>query len=79
LQYLDCPRCRARFHTGVIYERLVRCPRCGSPLEIPQPRVRERLRALIGHHHGSEQPDWETVTSSQYAVRSYVTRIEGER
>jgi hypothetical protein len=74
LQYLDCPRCRARFHTGPIYERLTACPRCGASFDPPPPRLRERLRTRFGGRGVEELPDWETITGSQYAARVYVTR-----
>lgn len=74
LQYLDCPRCLARFHTGPIYSRLTACPRCGASFDPPPPRLRERLRTLLGGRGVEELPDWETITGSQYAARDHVTR-----
>jgi hypothetical protein len=69
LTYLDCPSCRARFHTGAIYEPLELCPRCGTPLNDPRPGIMQRLSALIGRRKASEVLDWERVTGSQYATR----------
>jgi hypothetical protein len=67
--YLECPRCRATFHTGAIYERLEVCPRCGARLDLPEPSLRERLRRALRRRPPGESPDWETITGSQYTVR----------
>lgn len=64
MQLIDCPRCRARFHTGLIYEPLECCPRCGETFR-PQ-RHCDRLRRAF-RARGLGQPDWEAITSSKYA------------
>lgn len=69
MPYLDCPRCRARFHTGAIYEPLAFCPRCGAPFDVPHRGIRHALRALIGRGKDDEVLDWEKITGSQYAAR----------
>jgi hypothetical protein len=63
MKYVQCPRCRARFHTGVIYESVEECARCGTPL-IGRPAARDQLRALLRGRR--ERLDWEAITSSQY-------------
>jgi hypothetical protein len=65
MKYVQCSRCRARFHTGVIYETVEVCGRCGAPLGTP--RVRDQLRTLL--HRRRERLDWEAITGSQYASR----------
>lgn len=69
MPYIDCPRCRARFHAGYIYERLEACPRCGAPLRPPRLTVAERLRRVAKRGQATEAPDWETITGSQYRAR----------
>jgi len=69
MQYLDCPRCRARFHTGVIYEPLNVCPRCGTSLRSDRPRLVEQLRAVLRRRVLREAPDWEAITGAQYIHR----------
>jgi hypothetical protein len=65
MQYLDCPRCHASFRTGVIYAPLEACPRCGHALNEPRP-----TRGIFARRRvDSEAPDWESITSSQYARR----------
>ena len=72
LEYLDCPRCRARFLTGALYESFDYCRRCGAPLDSPRRSLRDRLRTLRRGRSIKEVPDWETITGSQYAVRAYL-------
>jgi len=69
MHYLDCPRCRARFHAGVIYYRLERCPRCDASLDGARPRIGKLLRSALGRRGLADAPDWETITSSQYLSR----------
>lgn len=69
MQYLECPRCRATFHVGAIYERLEACPRCGAPLHVPPPSFGDRIRRALKRHPPAETPDWETITGQQYTVR----------
>jgi hypothetical protein len=65
MKYVQCPRCRARFHTSLIYESPDACTRCGAPL--PHSRgLREQLRALLDHRLGRNRLDWEAITGSQY-------------
>lgn len=73
MQYLDCPRCRARFHAGPMYPQLEVCPRCGAPFGEPRSDGGARLHRIFGHRAASETPDWETITGSQYAGRG-ITR-----
>jgi hypothetical protein len=76
MQYVDCPSCRARLHSGLLYSNLKSCPRCGAPLRPPHRSLRERLRAAISRRTGSvvEPPDWEEVTNAQYTDRRQVSR-----
>jgi hypothetical protein len=76
MQYLDCPNCRARLHSGLLYAKLKSCPRCGAPLGPPQRSLRERLRAAVSRHPRTvvEPPDWEEITKSQYADRRQVNK-----
>jgi hypothetical protein len=55
MQNLDCPRCRASFHTGAIYEDLEFCPRCGAPLTSPS---RGRWRARFGASSNGVRRAW---------------------
>jgi hypothetical protein len=61
MQYVDCPRCRARFHAGAVYESPDFCPRCGAALDSPRPSRGEQLRGLLGRRALSEAPDWEAI------------------
>jgi hypothetical protein len=76
MQYLDCPNCRARLHSGLLYSTLNSCPRCGAPLRPPRPGLRERLRTAVSRRPQTavEAPDWEEITKSQYADRRQVSR-----
>jgi hypothetical protein len=69
MQYLDCSRCRARFHTGVIYESLERCPRCGAHLSPHRTRFLGRLRDALGSRAGRSELGWEAVTGAQFVPR----------
>ena len=74
MTYLNCPRCRARYHSGVIYESLDSCPRCGAPLRPERPRLRDHI--LGARVRGRLQaPDWEAITSSQY-LRHHLIRTD---
>jgi DNA-directed RNA polymerase subunit RPC12/RpoP len=77
MKYVQCPRCRARFHTGVIYERVEQCARCGAPLLTGRSGIQNRLRAAIDRKRIRESLDWEAVTGSQYVRRSVVTTERG--
>jgi rRNA maturation protein Nop10 len=70
MKYIDCRRCRARFHTGVIYEPIDRCPRCGGALHRSRPRLREQLRRVVRRRSLGPALDWEAITGSQYARRA---------
>jgi Zn-finger nucleic acid-binding protein len=78
MPYIDCPSCRLRLHSGVLYSALDVCPRCGTRLYSPHVGPLERaLRFLFpGRRPAPEQPDWEQITSAQYADRHYVSREE---
>ncbi len=76
MSYLDCPRCRARFHTGVIYESPDSCPRCGAPLRPERSTLRDHLRGARRRAH-AQALDWEAVTGSQY-LRHHLIRTEPE-
>jgi uncharacterized C2H2 Zn-finger protein len=68
VQFLDCPRCRARFHTGLIYLRLEACPRCGASFAGVRSGAAPRLRRIFGRDEvGRDATDWETITGSQYS------------
>jgi hypothetical protein len=64
MKYVQCPRCRARFHTGFIYESVEECSRCGTPLPSGGHRIRDQLRALLQRRR--DGLDWEAITKSQY-------------
>ncbi len=66
MKYIHCSRCRARFHTGVIYERIEECPRCGAQLRAYPSRLRDYVRALLRRR---DELDWEAITGSQYTQR----------
>jgi hypothetical protein len=66
MQDLECPRCRAGFHTGVLSAPLETCPRCGAPF--PQPRSDGEARpGIFGNRAAIDAPDWETVAGAEYA------------
>lgn len=75
MPFVDCPRCHTSFHTGVIYESLHTCPRCGASLYRPRPGLAAWLRGGGRPQVLGKPPDWEAVTGSQYA-RHHVTRVE---
>ncbi len=66
MKYVHCYRCRARFHTGVVYERIEECPRCGGPLRAHRSRLRDHIEALLRR---GDDLDWEAITGSQYIPR----------
>jgi len=66
MKYVQCPRCRTRFHTGLIYESPEACTRCGTPLPHRRARFREPLRAITDRRRGRSDLDWEAITGSQY-------------
>ena len=65
MTYVHCPRCRAKYHTGVIYESLESCPRCGEPLGPERPSLRDHIRGARARAR-LQAPDWEAITGSQY-------------
>ena len=77
MKYVHCPRCQARFHTGVIYESPDVCTRCGTPLPERGRRVGGQLRAILGRRLGRSTPDWEAITGSQYTDRRVARRSSG--
>jgi hypothetical protein len=79
MKYVKCPRCRARFHTGLIYESPDACTRCGAPLPYRRPRLGEQLRALLARRPGRDSLDWEAITGSQYTRPQRATRSGGRR
>ena len=72
MKYVQCPRCRTRFHTGLIYESPEACTRCGAPLPSRRTRLAAQLRALADRRLGRDKLDWEAITGSQYAKRRLV-------
>jgi hypothetical protein len=78
MQYVNCPRCRARFRTGAIHERLPACPRCGAPFQLAQAGIGARLRQALRLRAGRDAPDWETITAAQYARRHVRRRHQPE-
>ena len=66
MNFIECPRCRARFRTGIIYESLERCPRCGGRFAAPKLAFPARLRASLRRRVLRDNPDWEAITGSQY-------------
>jgi hypothetical protein len=69
MKYVQCPRCRTRFHTGVIYEAPDACTRCGAVLPHRRGWLREQLRAIADRRLGRNKLDWEAITGSQYAKK----------
>jgi len=80
MPYVDCPYCHASFHTGLIYDELEECPRCGTPLYRPRPTVRTQVRGLIARRprETADVPDWEAITGSQYANRQRVSSVDAQ-
>jgi hypothetical protein len=78
MPYLDCPSCRLRLHTGLLYAAFDICPRCGAALRPPSPSFRERVLRVTfpGRRPRTQPPDWEQITRAQYADRQYVNREE---
>ena len=66
---IDCPRCRASFRTGAIYEQLPACPRCGAPLDQGRSRNRGQGGGFLRRSRPPVEPDWEAITGAQYARR----------
>jgi hypothetical protein len=73
MKYVLCPRCRARFHTGLIYESLEACSRCGAPLAPRRWRLFGQLRELVKRSASRDSLDWEAITGSQYTGRRRVS------
>ena len=74
MKYVQCPRCRAQFHTGVIYESVEECSRCGAPLSPARSRFRARLRLTLERQGLRDNLDWEAITGSQYTRSHLATR-----
>jgi uncharacterized C2H2 Zn-finger protein len=74
MNFLECPRCRARFHTGIIYESPELCPRCGAGFATSRAGLRTRLEALLKRRVLRDTLDWEAVTGSQYIRRGVTPR-----
>ena len=66
MKYVQCCRCQARFHAGVIYEPIEECPRCGAAVHARASRLHARVRALLRR---PDELDWEAITGSQYTPR----------
>lgn len=79
MQFINCPRCRARFHTGAIYERLAVCPRCGAPFQLQHAGVGAWLQHAFRRRFGRDAPDWETITAAQYDRRRVTRRLQAGR
>jgi hypothetical protein len=79
MQYLDCPNCRTRLRSGLLWLALETCPRCGASLPQPRPTVSTRLRTAVSARRRTNGAaiDWEEITRSQYAHRDYVSRRDG--
>ena len=78
MKYVQCPRCRARFHTGVIYEPLEACSRCGAPLSRTRWPLRGQLRKVLERSRIRDGLDWEAITGSQY-IRRHVSAKDRDR
>jgi hypothetical protein len=78
MKYLLCPRCRARFHTGLIYESLEACSRCGSPLAPRRWRLHGQLREFLKRSTVRDSLDWEAITGSQYIRRQVIAKGRGQ-
>jgi hypothetical protein len=76
MQYIECDSCRLRLHSGLFYEEIERCPRCGATLRPLAPTVRERLLRAFDRRTRTDvfATDWERVTNAQYEHREYVSR-----
>jgi hypothetical protein len=76
MPYLNCAQNHASFHSGLLYVHNDSCPRCGAPFHPPRPSLREQFeRTVLRRRPPSEKTvDWETITSSLYADRRYVSR-----
>ena len=75
MPYLTCPQCHASFHSGLLYLEQDTCPRCGAPFDPPRRPFADHFKSAFLRHRRSavKAPDWETITSSQYAARQYVS------
>jgi hypothetical protein len=78
MKFVQCYRCRARFHTGVIYEVHDSCPRCGTLFSAGRASLRERFRQALKRRMGRDGLDWEAITGSQYLPRREVATSVGE-
>jgi len=74
MKFVECPRCRARFHTGIIYESLERCPRCDGRFDATKTAFPARLRVSLRRRVLRDNLDWEAVTGSQYTRRGVADR-----
>lgn len=74
MKYVQCSRCKTRFHTGLIYESPKACTRCGAPLPHRRRLVWEQLRAIFTRRFARNDLDWEAITGSQYAHRRLAPR-----
>jgi hypothetical protein len=80
MQHIECRNCRLRVHSGLLYETLEHCPRCGAALYPPRTTVAEQLLSAL-HLRGpnnTEPIDWERITKAQYGDRHYVSRKAGD-
>jgi len=78
MKFVQCHRCRARFHTGVIYESHDSCPRCGALFSAGRAALRARLREALRRRAGRDGLDWEAITGSQYLPRREVATHAGD-
>lgn len=78
MPYLECPNCRLRRHSGVLYAAYDSCPRCGAPFHPARRGMLERALRLVspGRRPTASAPDWEQITVAQYAERRYVNKPE---
>jgi hypothetical protein len=79
MPYLECPRCHAEFRTGLIYEPLEACPRCGQPLGHPSGPSAGKRRGLLRRRPKDPAPDWEAITGAQYGQRQVTRPSPGSR
>jgi Zn-finger nucleic acid-binding protein len=77
MPYMTCPQCHASFHVGVLYVEHDSCPRCGARVAFDRAGWRGQFtNGLLRRHRPQETLDWEAITSSQYELREYVSRVD---
>ncbi|MBV8431762.1 MAG: hypothetical protein JO244_11395 [Solirubrobacterales bacterium] len=78
MKYVQCSRCRARFHIGLIYDSPRACARCGAPLSLTRWRFGVRAREVLKRSRVRDSLDWEAITGSQYIRRPVRAKDPGQ-